>query len=112
MATSTSPPHWRLAVGQRYSSGSVVHDRPRCLSSGKVGYFSITEAWVAAFVDFGDTPVLKAYPCPDCDAFHLGRTRQPAGHVTIRWARRCFDSALAEMLESVNELRRPRRETS
>lgn len=105
IGASVAPAHWRVAVGERYMTGSVVSSRPRCGSTGKVGYAAVTEAWVAAFIDFGDTPGLNAYPCDACGDFHLGRTRRPQGHASIRWARKCFDVALGEMLDTVNEMR-------
>ncbi|MFT4052712.1 MAG: hypothetical protein QM677_10770 [Microbacterium sp.] len=97
--------HWRVAVGERYMTGSVVGDRPRCAVNGKVRYASPTEAWVAAFIDFGDAPGLNAYPCGDCDGTHLGHAKRADGQSAICRARHDFEKALRQMLPTINELR-------
>lgn len=86
-------------------AGSVVGERPRCDVTGKVGYESETEAWVAAFVDFGDTPGLHAYRCGVCSGAHLGHARRADGKAAIRRAQHDFDKALRQMLATINELR-------
>lgn len=97
--------HWRSGVGERWLGGSVIATRPRCPATGKVRYSSPTEAWVAAFVDFGTDPRLNAYTCEECEGTHLGHTNWAIGSTTIRHAQEAFETALREMLPTINELR-------
>lgn len=104
--------HWRRSVGERYLSGSVVASRPRCESSSKVRYETPTEAWVAAFIDFGADPGLDAYTCADCDGIHLGHANYADGKAAIKRARYAFDKALRQMVPTINEIRAAERRSS